>query len=294
MSQTLTGRIKKYLHKPYPRQDNRWIILVLIPLFISFFMVTFQPFGLQMFSHENKNLLLVGYGIVTFIVLVIDMYILPLVLPQLFREERWLMISEIFYLVWIVLSISAGNYAYSVIFSIGAWHGMAGLLIFIGFTFAIAIIPIVGIIVFSHNYMLRKNLAGADEISRILADKKDLPHVENKIQLVSANKNHTIQTTAFQLLCVESEGNYLNIWCLEEGKIVQHVIRNTVKNIIEQLGDASGLFCCHRAYIVNLRYIDHAEGNSQGYRLTLQYLQKDIPVSRNYTNAFNAAFRSWK
>ena len=128
----------------------------------------------------------------------------------------------------------------------------------------------------------------------VLEEKEDLKHDESVIQLVSANKNQSIQTNAIQLLCIESEGNYLNIWCLEEGKVVKHVLRNTVRNILDQLSDASGLFCCHRAYIVNLRYIDRVEGNSQGYRLTLKYLQKEVPVSRSYTKDFNTSFRAWK
>ncbi len=68
---------------------------------------------------------------------------------------------------------------------------------------------------YKHNYMLRKNLAGADEISKLLEEKEDIQQGENIIQLVSANKIQSIQTTAIQLLCIESEGNYLNIWCLE-------------------------------------------------------------------------------
>ena len=136
MSKAQTGSVTKYLRKPYPHRHNRWVILVLIPLFISLFMVTFQPFGLQLLVHENKNLLLVGYGLVTFIVLGFDMYILPLILPKLFNEERWQVISEVFYQIWIVLSISVGNYFYSAKFSIASWHGLHGLLIFIGFTFA--------------------------------------------------------------------------------------------------------------------------------------------------------------
>jgi len=294
MNTTLPGRVKDYLRKPYPHLHNRWIIVVLIPLFVSLFMVTFQPFGLQSMIRDNKSLLQVGYGLVTFAVLIVDMYLLPLILPKLFSEERWLVISELLYLVWIVLTISAGNYLYSVQFSIVTWNGLNGLLIFIAYTFAIGIIPIVGIIVISHNYLLRKNLAGADEIGRLITEKKGIENREEQIRLESENRHQFIETTAYQLLCIESEGNYLNIWCVEDGKIVSHVIRNTLKNVEEQVANAPGLFRCHRAYIVNLRYVEHADGNSQGYRIKVKYLQKLIPVSRNYTKEFNNAFRNWE
>lgn len=145
MSKKPGANIIFFLRKPYPHQQNRWIILILVPLFISLFMVTFQPFGLQFVVHENKSLLLVGYGLVTFIVLGLDMYILRQVFPKLFLEERWMIISEVLFQSLIVLSIAAGNYLYSVLFSIASWSGITGFLIFIIFTFAVAIIPIVGI-----------------------------------------------------------------------------------------------------------------------------------------------------
>lgn len=294
MSKGPGAKLKAFLRKPYPHQPDRWIILILVPLFVSLFMVTFQPFGLQMLVHEHKNLLLVGYGFVTFLVLGFDMYVLPLIIPKLSCEEGWLVINEVLYLTWIVLSISIGNYFYSVLFSIASWHGLYGLMVFIGFTFAIAIIPTAGIIVFSYNYLLRKNLEGAREVTRLATGKGDPKRNESSIQLVSGNGRQEIQTTAFQLLCIESVGNYVNTWNLEEGKIVHRVIRNTLKNIEEQLRDTEGLFRCHRAYIVNLRHVVHAEGNSQGYRLRMNYLEQEIPVSRNYTKAFNKAFRDWQ
>lgn len=294
MSNTIGGKVKRYLLKPYPKLDNKWVILVLIPLIVSLFMVTFQPFGLQLLTHEHKNLLLLGYGLVSFVVLAIDMYILPLIFPGLFRESRWFVISELLYLLWIVLSIAIGNYIYSIVFSIANWHGLYGLFVFTGFTFAVALIPIFGIIIISHNILLKKNLAGAGEISRLLSERKDSENKGNSLLLTSRNKNHSIETSVIQLVCIESEGNYVNTWCIEEGKIMERVLRNTIKNTEQELQGADGLFRCHRAYIVNLRYVEQVEGNSQGYRIHLKYINKQIPVSRSYTRAFNQAFRNWK
>jgi hypothetical protein len=257
-------------------------------------MVTFQPFGLQLFAHEQKNILLLGYGLVTFIVLFFDMYILQWIIPKLFNEEKWFILSEMVYQVWIVLSISLGNYLYSTMFHITRWRGMEGMLIFTSFTIAIAVIPIVGIIVFSHYYLLRKNLKGADELTQLIQKKENHAKEGNRIILESENKNQSVITTSFQLLCVESQGNYVNTWCLEDGRIVHRVLRNTMKNIEDQLDGANGLFRCHRAYIINLRYIEKAEGNSQGFQLKVRHLSKKVPVARNYTKQFNQAFRNWR
>jgi len=79
----------EYARKPYPLNLNKWAVIISISLFISFFMVTFQPFGLQNLESDRASFLLAGYGLVTFVVLVFDMIILPRVFPGIFSEERW-------------------------------------------------------------------------------------------------------------------------------------------------------------------------------------------------------------
>ena len=39
--------ILEYLRKPYPLNLNRWGIIIVISLFVSVFMLVFQPFGLH-------------------------------------------------------------------------------------------------------------------------------------------------------------------------------------------------------------------------------------------------------
>jgi hypothetical protein len=126
--------------------------------FISFFLIIFQPFGLQYLNSDRKSLLLAGYGLVTFVVLFIDLFIVPFVFPAVFKEEKWTVSREIMFLIGIVVTIAIWNYLYSVLLSIVPWVGIKGFIIFATFTLSIAIIPIIGVIVISHNTMLRKIL----------------------------------------------------------------------------------------------------------------------------------------
>jgi DNA-binding LytR/AlgR family response regulator len=168
--------------------------------------------------------------------------------------------------------------------------GIKGFFIFSGFTISIAIIPIIGVIVISHNTMLRRNLRASTQLSQMIMDKKG-PAVtnDNKLVITSENKNQKIEIPASNLICIESEGNYVNTWFLEGGKIVRLLIRNTIKNIGTQILEAENLFKCHRAYIINLSYIEKVTGNSQGYRLLIKYLDKEVPVARNYSKSFREA-----
>ena len=78
-----------YARKPYPLNLNRWATILIISLFISFFLIIFQPFGLQNMKSEWKLLLIAGYGLVTFTVLILDTFIIPLIIPGFFNEEKW-------------------------------------------------------------------------------------------------------------------------------------------------------------------------------------------------------------
>jgi len=236
---------------------------------------------------ELKLLLLAGYGLVTFVVLVFDIFIVPSFFPSLFREEKWTISREILLLIWIVITITIGNYLYSVLLSIVSWVGIKGFIVFLGFTLSIAIIPIIGVIVISHNSMLRKNLKASTQLSQMIMDKKGGGvSNEDKLVITSENRNQKIETSVSNLICIESEGNYVNTWFLEEGKIVRLLIRNTIKNIETQIMGAGNLFKCHRAYIINLSHLEKVSGNSQGYRLQIRYLDKEVPVARNYSKSF--------
>ncbi len=285
--------ILDYARKPYPLHLNRWGTILIISIFISLFLIIFQPFGLQNMKSELKLLFLAGYGLVTFVVLVFDSFIVPLIFPSLFREEKWTISKEVALLIWIVITIAIGNYMYSVLLSIVSWVGIKGFIIFTGFTLSIAIIPIIGVIVISHNTLLRKNLEASNQLSQLIMNKQGSGVTDDhKLVITSENRNQKIETFASNLICIESEGNYVNTWFLEEGRIVRLLIRNTIKNIETQIKWTGKLFKCHRAFIINLSHIEKVTGNSQGYRLLIRYLDKEIPVARNYSKSFREAINN--
>jgi hypothetical protein len=277
----------EYARKPYPLNINRWSTILIISLFISFFLVIFQPFGLHNIESDWKVLLITGYGLVTLAVLILDTVIVPLIFPRFFNEEKWTVSKEFLLLVGIVITIGMGNYAYSVILTIVPWAGLQGFFIFTLFTLSIAIIPIIGVIVISHNRLLRQNLKASNQMNQMIGDKKpDGTKGINKLVITSDSKNQKLEIPASSLICIESQGNYVNTWFLEEGKVARLLIRNTIKEIEKQIADAENLFKCHRAFIINLALIENVRGNSQGYRLQMKYLDREIQVARNYSKSF--------
>ena len=279
----------EYARRPYPRHRNRWLLLLSISAFVTLFMLVFQPFGLHQLQVENRRILLAGYGLVTLLVLVVDLIILQAVFPGIFSENRWTLLKEALFLLWIILTLTVGNYAYSVLLAIVPWAGTKGLLIFAGYTLAIAVPPIVVLVIVSYNRLLRRNLSSAKEINRMITGRKHAREKEDRLIINSENRTQTLETRASGLICIESVGNYVNIWTLEEGKIVRQMMRSTLKEIERQVEKAGSLFKCHRAFIINLQHVEKVNGNSQGYRLRMKYLDQEVPVARNYSKSFREA-----
>ncbi len=271
-----------FFNKPYPQTQNKWKSAISISLFISLFLYVFQPFGLQLLKHDYKDFVLLGYGLVTFIVLVINYVILPFVNSSVFDEDKWTVKKQILWLVWIVFSIGLGNYSYSILFSVIPWFGFKGFLIFMMFTIAIAIIPIVLITFISQNAMLKKNMAYSQEINASIHEKTEK---QEDIIVVESGKQK-ININADNIIAIESEGNYINVFCIDDEVVESHMIRNTIKNLEEQLQERPMFFKCHRAYIINLAYVKDVKGNSQGFNVELKNLEKTIPVSRSFTKNF--------
>lgn len=285
-------RINEYLCNPYPRSLKRWGIIITISLFISFFMVVFQPFGLQRFESGYKTLILAGFGGVTFFMLIINMVVLPGFVPALKDEEHWTILRQILWLTWIILSISIANYLYSILFSVVSWYGMTGLLIFFGFTFVISIFPVVGVTVISHNRLMSNYLRDAGELNDILSRRKVSTTAGNvPLVITSGNGRQKVEVAPEDLLYIASEGNYADVRFLSEGRVGKAFLRSTMKHIEAQMQGQANLFRCHRAFIVNLGRVEKVRGNSQGYRLMLEHSDKEVPVSRNYTREFREAMQ---
>jgi hypothetical protein len=139
--------IKEYIHQSYPLSVNQWKIIFLTSLFIALFMLIFQPFGISSYDVALRSYFEMGYGIVTFIVLVIDLFIFPLFLKPWFVPQEWSVLKQIIWQIWILFSIGLGNFLYSSLFL----HFSNGFNAFLVFQF-----PFLSLLFFIRiNYSLR-------------------------------------------------------------------------------------------------------------------------------------------
>jgi hypothetical protein len=267
---------KNILSQPYPLIGNRWKIIFSISLFVALFMVIFQPFGLSEITGNIKYYFLVGYGLVTMIVLMIDLFFVTWLFGGWFMSEKWTVGKQIIWLIWILFSVGVANYFYTTIKYVSwNWNVFALLQLY---TFAIGIFPIFIVTFLNYSYSLKQHLSEAQQISRNL--NQPVTDVNQTVCLSGDNKKDELTLDAHLLILVESTGNYAEIYYESNQKINKSLLRCTIKKIHEQLHDHPQFFRCHRAYIVNLSRISEVKGNSQGLKLKMSLVEQDIPVAR--------------
>jgi DNA-binding LytR/AlgR family response regulator len=296
----------KILKQPYPNctEPKCFLKCALVACpFIYVFLLIFQPFGLNFLEPSLKHPVFLGYAAVCYIMLGLNILILPRLFKNLFDEEKWTVLHQIVWEIWTVFTIGAGNYFFThriVDYLSELDYGSASFFWFQKITLAIAVIPVIVLTMWTQIYLLRKNLKAAQEINaQIKATAMDTPSklpVEptqrHKLVLKSDSDRETLEVDPGNILFIESEGNYVEVTFQKEKDETESVLlRSSLKGIVKQLRAFPFLFKCHRSYIVNVKRIKRTNGNAQGYKLHLENCNKEIPVARSYLKKFKELMR---
>lgn len=296
----------KILKQPYPscNEVNCFLKCALVACpFVYVFLLIFEPFGLMFLEPNLKHPVFLGYAAVCYIMLGLNILIIPQLFKNFFAEARWTVLRQMVWEVWLVFTIGAGNYFFThriVDYLSDLDYGSASFFWFQKITLAIAIIPIVVLTLWAQIYLLRKNLKAAEEINaQIKATSKDVPKEaltesvhKQKFVLKSENTRETLEVNPEDILVIESVGNYVEItYQKEKDKAERTLLRSSLRRIERQLKDFPFLFKCHRGFIVNINRIQKTNGNAQGYKLYFEGIDKEIPVARSYLKKFREHMR---
>lgn len=276
--------LKALFDKPFPyyESSSRRIKSALFSGFLVFvFLFIFRPFSLYRFDNLFALQITAGYGIVTCIMVLLNVFLLTKLFPKFFRENGWSVGREILFIMWIIFTIGLANAIYSG-FVFTDTLSFEYVAMFQVFTLLVAILPVSINVMVMQSLLNHRNAKSAEEISKHMHHKKRLESAPDAmVTLKSDNKNEELQISAKSLLYITSADNYISVTYLEQGKEVQKLLRSTLKNAKEDLRTYTAFYRCHRAWIVNLDRVISVSGNSQGYRLVLDSSDTIIPVSRN-------------
>jgi DNA-binding LytR/AlgR family response regulator len=279
---------KNFLKKPYPFNDDlkrntKLIFFISIGIFV--FLLLFQPIDINALPSRQKIYLIMGLGVITFLSLSLNLLILPSLLPRIFLKREWIVWKEILWNLWILFTIALG-YMLS--------YKMLGILEFdlkmVLKLLLIAIVPLTLLIVFNQDRLLRLHLKTANEMNALLKESKS--EADKLIHFDSEYQKDKLSIKVKLLLLIRSADNYIEVFWMDGTTIKNQLIRSSLTRAQELLNEYSYIFKCHRSYLVNIHFIERVEGNSQGYRLFIENIDFEIPISKNSVTQLKEHIRS--
>ncbi|MCB2196516.1 MAG: LytTR family transcriptional regulator [Bacteroidetes bacterium] len=254
--------------------------LFFIAVGIFLFVLFFQPFPLDKLSYDNRLLYVTGFGAITFILSFLVLMLIPLLFPKWFKLSQWESGSMFFLnIVLLVLSITAYSF-----YVMHVGHSQLTLYVI----FKISLVCLMPVIILSILYK-NKSLESIIEILQrqnklFLAriDKLEENGKDQQVTIYSDSKTDKIALRFKDIIWVRSADNYIEMHYLVNDVPEKKLIRNTLKNIEIQLAERPEFIRCHRTSIVNISYSEKIVRNYSGFSLKMNYLDQNIPISRQY------------
>jgi DNA-binding LytR/AlgR family response regulator len=121
-----------------------------------------------------------------------------------------------------------------------------------------------------------------NELIRLKVEQFEEDLLNKSITLISESSSETLSLVIADIAFVRSADNYVEVaW--KEGEIIRKkLLRNTLRNIEQQIKSYSNFIRCHRTCIINTHFVDKLERNYSSYWLILKGYADRIPVSRQY------------
>lgn len=276
-------KIKTFFNKPIDTVSSlrdKWIFIGFVSLFVTVFLLVFQPFGVNNFdpTHSIDQTFLfsmIGFGAVIGLSLGGFEFIIA---PILFKKKT-LFVFFLRTLTELIFVVTAIFIYYNILGDFHDWHFRS----YIDFIFNVSIMSIIPIYII----MLYINNRKTKQAYQLLELKPKVELSNKYINLTSSNGKDSISLTLNNLLFVEAEDNYISISYLEKGKLKKELLRATMKDVEKNL-NSEFVVRCHRSFIVNMNKVEKVIKDGHQIKLFIPELTFPIIVSRSYVPKIKA------
>ncbi|WP_340077120.1 LytTR family DNA-binding domain-containing protein [Leptobacterium sp. I13] len=105
---------------------------------------------------------------------------------------------------------------------------------------------------------------------------------KRRIKLCSSDGKEALYLDICDLLFIKNEDAYSCIYYLKNDRIEKRLLRGNLSSFEKQL--QFPLIRVHRSFVVNLINVFKIKGKTQEYKLEMEQLNMEIPVSKKYTD----------
>jgi len=280
-------KIQNYSLKPYPKNfllKRPAAGASIIALFNYLFLMIYRPVHTQpgyLFNYElTMAIYCLGGGVAAFAAILIVNH------SGIFKpENRWNILKEISAIILVIFAMGTAVFLLAFIVEVpGDRWNLDTIIDSYRLTFMIGGIPLYLFTILNFNYLFQSKLTHQD------TGRESEGEIEEIITINTPLKKEELSFYPREFLYAESEGNYVNVYLHKRGEVLKEIIRISISSFEEQLSELPFLMRTHRAYIVNLKKVTEASGNSLGYRLSVFGIQSELPVSRRHTGKFRELY----
>lgn len=263
------------------------LIALGVSSFVFLFLYIFKPFNLGTYP-GSVFLFTLGYGLATFLVMLIFNVIMLFSFRNYFNEPNWTTSKELLWLLILLFFIGLANTLYTMLAGVGGFH-LKTILYFELYTILIGFFPISASILINYYRLISGYEKGSNEINKRLKEHLSGEHSisgnpdlsTKSVTLIAENGKDEFTFAVKSIVFIRSADNYAEIFFIDDhAKLTCQLIRITLKKCEEELQTYHQFFRCHKSFLVNLQKVSKVTGNAQGYKLHVENAEELIPVSR--------------
>ena len=234
----------------------------LLGLFLAMIIIFLEPFDTNQYEADYRLISLLGFGVLVSCVFILQSHFENRWYNNL--NKVWLVKHEIWSAIFFFMISGTVLFLYNN-FVINGLEYSLGRHLWYYSHIILAMIPIIAPL-----YMYLRQKFG----------ERIVPLPPDELLIEGKNKKESLQIKQSTLLYIQSVENYIEIYYLDENKMIQSTtFRQTLVNINEQV---SFLEKCHRSYLVNMNNVECLEGNSQSAKLVFKDTDYKIPLSKTF------------
>lgn len=273
--------MSRFFNTPFPYLDRlkyRLMHVLIILVFSVLFLIVFEPFNIKAwlkYPDWLKNLGLLSLGLTfSFIIAFSQLLVRTLIKIKqfkIFHLIAWLT-AEIL-LLTVILTLIFADYTIGFLHEFFVTIRFASVGLVLPYSFSILILMLIQ----QHNIREQSR-------SKSSPGSSDLIHLKDEREQVKFSIHKP------SVLYLESTDNYVSIYYLQEDHVRKEMLRNSMKNVEQQLY-ASGLVRCHRSFIVNMENVHWFKKEGRNYLFRMKHGDTIIPVSRAFVPAIKSLFQ---
>ena len=272
----MNQKLNQFIHDL--REETRFFLSLSLGVFL--FVLFFQPFPIDRFDFNNNLLFVAGLAGIIFLFMVVARLATPLFIKN-YSENKHEHLFIRYAGGFIILALCSAAFAFYLRY-------VGDINITFHIMFKVILICIFPLTAFRLNDMIKELKKQNDALK---FEKENIQKEVNKyqedalnktIELSSENYTDRLELHVSDLAYIKSADNYVEIAYNEDNELKKKLLRNTMKNIENQISLYSSFIRCHRICIVNRHFIIRLNKTYNKHWLTIKGTDEEIPVSRQY------------